>query len=158
MINDFDAVFAQWLKTKRFTADARTLAQIRLYVEGMLEEEGGYISLAHFERAYLMLREEGVIQEFREPAPAPDDELSADVVAFIQRAPVAELRRKYNSDLVFRKQYDAFNAAAAAPEVATRNLTVEEYNRLGAQEVARRYRTESTFRAAVDNLIAQGLI
>lgn len=161
MINEteFDSTFELWLRTKRFTPDPRTLAQIRVYVEGMLEEEGGYISAAHFERAYLQLRAEGEIPQFTTPAPAPeDDSLPAEVVAFIQTAPVADLRRKYNSDPVFRKQYDVFNASSAAPEVAARNLTVEEYNRLGATEVMRRYRAEPTFKAAVDNLIAQGLI
>lgn len=148
---DFDQVFALWLKTKRFTADPRTLAQIRVYVEGMLEEEGGYLSIAHFERAYLMLREEGEIPEFREPAPEPEGETPID----LRSMPVAEIQRRYKSDAAFRAQYDRSNGRGDHASVPQ---TAEEYHALGTRETIRRYGSDQAFRAAVDRLIAEGKI
>lgn len=37
-------------------------------------------------------------------------------------------------------------------------LTAEEYNRMPADDVRRRYKRDAEFRAAVDELIAQGKI
>lgn len=154
---DFDSVFALWLRTKRFTADPRTLAQIGLYVRGMLDEEGGFISLAHFERAYLQLVDEGVIEPFREAAPEVEDgSVPADVVRFIKTAPVEEVRRRYNSDVRFRRQFDQYSSGSV--EQTASELTAEAYHKLPATEVIRRYRSEPAFKEAVDGLVQQGLI
>ena len=151
MTNDFDAVFAQWMRTKRFTSDPDVLAAIRQYVEYLLEEEGGYISVAHFERAYHVLQTNGEIPEFREPAPELVDEQLVDITSM----PVAEIRRRYASDANFRAQYDASNGRGNSTSVPR---TAEEYHKLGTQETIRRYGSEPAFKAAVDDLIARGLI
>src|ERR1700675_1982130 len=107
-----DGTMAQWMQTKRFTADAKTNAAIRERVEALLES-GGYVSTSHFERAYLELLNEDVIQPFRgsiaeQPAAAPL--IPPDVIAWIENPRVSsfEQRRRYATDPQFKKYYDLY--------------------------------------------------
>lgn len=151
MTNDFDAFFAQWLRTKRYTSDAHDLAQVQIYAQGILDEEGGYPSVSLFERAYLEALRDEVIKEFRDPAPVVEDVAPID----FSQMPVAEIRRRYNSDPNFRAQYDASNGRDGGQSVP---LTAEAYHKLSTSETIRRYSNEPAFKAAVDSLIERGLI
>lgn len=163
--HEIDIMMAQWMQTKRFTADAKTNAAIRERVEVLLEN-GGYVSTSHFERAYLELLDEDEIQPFRgslaeQPDAAPA--IPNDVVAFITspRTTASELRHRYRTDRTFRTQYDTYEKAKNQTEeeksTAT-SLTVEKYRRLPAGVVVQKYRQNGVFRAQVDALIAKGLI
>jgi hypothetical protein len=52
------------LLNKRFTPDATANAAVRLRVQENLEQLGGYVSFASFERAYLELTASGAINPF----------------------------------------------------------------------------------------------
>ena len=160
---EIDNSMAQWMQTKRFTADPKTNALIRERVEVLLEN-GGYVSTSHFERAYLGLLDEDVIQPFRgsitdQPSSAPA--ISPDTIAFIEspRTTASELRRRYSSDPTFRKQYDLYEKTKGQTrEPSCSTLTVEEYRTMRAADVVQRYRRDAGFKAGVDKLIAQGKI
>src|SRR5260221_8903904 len=110
---EIDNSMVQWMTSKRFTPDATTNAAIRLRVMENLEQLGGYVSIASFERAYLELLNEDAIQPFRgsiSEQPAAASAIPPEVVAFIEspRTTTSELRRRYLNDQTFRKQYDAY--------------------------------------------------
>ena len=164
---EIDNTMAQWMTSKRFTQDATANAAVRLRVLENLETFGGYASIASFERAYLELRAEGAVPEFRgsiaeQPDPAPL--IPPDVIAWIENPRVSsfEQRRRYATDPVFKKYYDAYAnqqlKAKIAQEDAVVSLTAEEYHRLPAATIVTRYRREPRFKSAVDALIAKGLI
>lgn len=164
---EIDNVMSEWMQTKRFTANAATNAAIRERVLENLEQLGGYVSIASFERAYLELIASGIIKPFRgsiteQPAAAPA--IPDDVIAWIENPRISsfEQRRRYASDPVFKKHYDAYAdqqlKARIAQETSGIDLTVEEYRSLPAQMIITRYRREPGFKIAVDKLIAQGKI
>jgi len=159
---EIDNTMSQWMLTKRFTADPKTNALIRQRVEEYLEL-GGYVAQAHFEKAYLSLLDEEVIQPFRgsiasQPSAAP--EIPPEIVSWIEspRTSTSDLRHRYNSDPIFRKQYDAYEKTKVGQTQVT--LSVEEYRKLPAAVVAQNYRRDHPqgFRVAVDKLISAGLI
>jgi hypothetical protein len=162
---EIDQAMQAWMLTKRFTPDSRTNAAIRQRVEEYLES-GGYVSVAHFERAYLELLDEERIQPFRgslneQPAAAPA--IPPDVVSFIEspRTSAAELRRRYYSDQTFRKQYDAYEKSKGRNQQSgVVSLTAEQYHALPAATIVQNYRADHPkgFKAAVDKLIAQGKV
>lgn len=162
---EIDRAMQAWMLGKRFTADAKTNAAIRERVEALLES-GGYVSTSHFERAYLELLNEDAIQPFRgalseQPTAAPA--ISPDVIAFIEspRTSASELRRRYNSDQAFRKQYDLYEKSKAQnQQPGVVSLTAEEYHRIPAATIVQNYRSDHPrgFKAAVDSLIKRGLI
>jgi hypothetical protein len=161
---EIDNTMAQWMTSKRFTPDTKTNAAIRQRVEENLEKLGGYPSMASFERAYLELLDEDVIQPFRgalsehQAAPA----ISPDTIAFIEspRTTASELRHRYNTDQTFRKQYDLYEKTKGQSQgqQSVAPLSVEEYRRLPAAVVVQKYRQNGVFRAQVDSLIKRGLI
>jgi hypothetical protein len=164
---EIDNTMSQWMMTKRFTPDAKTNAAIRLQVEENLEQLGGHPSIASFERAYLELLDEDKIQPFRgsaaeQPAAAPL--IPPDVIAWIENPRVSafEQRRRYATDLQFRKYYDLYAnqqlKAKVAEETSRIALTADEYRSLPAATVIQRYRRDRGFKIAVDALIAKGLI
>ena len=53
MNTEFDNAAQQWLIKYRYTPDAQVLATIAQRVQALLDQNGGYVSVAHFERAYL---------------------------------------------------------------------------------------------------------
>ena len=161
---EIDNSMAQWMQTKRFTADATTNAAIRERVEVLLEN-GGYVSTSHFERAYLELLNEDAIQPFRgalSEQPAAQPAISPDTIAFIEssRTTTSELRRRYSSDPTFRQQYDLYEKTKgqSQQQPGVFSLTAEEYHRLPAATIVQKYRTDRAFKIAVDKLIAQGKI
>src|SRR5580692_9989877 len=94
----FDTAAEQWLREYRYTGDPQVLAQISHRVRDLLDQNGGYISVAHFERAYLGLVNEGAIKPFRDPlnsqsAGAPA--IPQDVIDFIEHGSAFEQRRRY---------------------------------------------------------------
>jgi hypothetical protein len=165
--NEIDQTMAQWMQTKRFTADVKTNALIRQRVEEYLEA-GGYVAVSHFERAYLELLNEDdpcrSIQPFRgslseQPDAVPA--IPADVVAFITspRTTTSELRRRYSSDPTFRQQFDLYEKTKGqTQQPGVLSLTAAEYHQLPAAQIVQNYRTDHPrgFKAAVDKLIAQG--
>jgi len=145
--------------------EASANATVRLRVLENLVKLGGYPSIASFERAYLELRSEGAVPEFRgsiseQPAAAPA--IPPDVVAFITspRTTTSELRRRYSSDPTFRQQYDAYEKSKGQnqQQPGVVSLTAEQYHSLPAQTIVVRYRREPGFKLAVDKLIAEGRI
>jgi hypothetical protein len=164
---EIDNAQAQWMLNRRFTGDAKINALIRGEVENYLEEAGGYPAPAHFERFYLQLLNDGKIQPFRgsladQPSAAPA--VSQDTIAFIEspRTTASQLRNRYNTDPLFRKQYDAYEKSKGQkqqqPTVVS--LTAEQYHALPAATIVQNYRTDHPrgFKAAVDSLIKRGLI
>ena len=167
MINseqEIDKVMSQWMVSKRFTPDAKTNASIRQLVEENLEQLGGFVSIASFERAYLELTASGAINPFRgsvaeQPAAAPA--IPTEVITLIEspRTTASELRHRYNTDQKFRTQYDAYQQLKGQKQQpGVVSLTAEQYHSLPAQMIVTRYRREPGFKAAVDALIAKGLI
>ena len=155
----FDTAAEQWLRKHRYTGDTQVLAKISQRVRDLLEQNGGYVSTAHFERAYLGLVNEGAIKPFRgtvtEHAAAEVTAIPQDIVDFIQQASAVEQRKRYASDSAFRRHYDAHTTNRRSSVI---NLDVESYRKLPAAVVAQRYRADREFRAGVDALIAQGKI
>jgi len=149
----------EWLSKHRFVSDPRSLALIVKRAQELVAELGGYIAVAHFERAYLELVSQGEIKPFRgtyesqQPPAIPQD-----VVDFIERSGARELQQRYKTDTTFRAQYDAWEKSKKSPEASSAPLTAEDYHRISAREVARRYQTDMGFRASVDSLISRGLI
>jgi hypothetical protein len=159
--NEIDQTMQAWMLGKRFTADAKTNALIRQRVEEYLEA-GGYVAVSHFERAYLELLNQDLIQPFRgsitdQPSAAPA--VSQDTIAFIEspRTTASQLRNRYNTDPMFRKQYDLYEKTKTR-ESSGSTLTVEEYRNMRAADVVQRYRRDAVFKSGVDKLIAQGKI
>lgn len=148
---NFDAVFERWARTKRYTPDVSVLASVRQRVEEILDAEGGYVSVSHFERAYLELLKAGEIPEFHAPAPVQQAAAPIDFTTMT----IAEIRRKYANDANFRAQYDQSNGRGGGANVPR---TAAEYNRLSTSETIRRYGSEPAFKAAIDQLVAEGKI
>jgi hypothetical protein len=162
-----DNTMVQWMTSKRFSPDATTNAAIRLRVQENLEQLGGFVSIASFERAYLELTASGAINPFRgsvaeQPAPAPL--IPPDVVAWIEspRVSAFEQRRRYATDPQFKKYYDLYLSTQLKAKVAAEEsetlLTVEQYNAMPRIEVVKKYRSSVSFRRGVDKLIAEGRI
>ena len=164
---EVDQTMAQWMTLKRFSPDATTNAAIRERVLENLEQLGGVVAIASWERAYLELLDEDVIQPFRgalseQPAPAPA--IPPDVIAWIENPRVSsfEQRRRYATDPQFKKYYDLYLntqlKAKVAAEESEATLTVKQYNAMPRIEVVKKYRSSAGFRRRVDALIAQGKI
>ncbi len=164
---EIDNTMVQWMQTKRFTADGKTNAAVRLRVLENLEQLGGYPSIASWERAYLELLDEDVIQPFRgslaeQPAAAPL--IPQEIIDWIESPRVSsfEQRRRYATDPQFKKYYDLYLStelkAKVAAEQSEATLTVEQYNAMPRIEVVKKYRSSAGFRRGVDKLIAQGKI
>lgn len=161
-----DNTMPQWMLKRRFTSDARTNALIRQRVLDLLEQNGGQVSVTHFERAALELMNESQIAPFRGTAAEHQDTsaIPADVVAFIESPKTSsfELRRRYAMDREFKRLYDLYTSAQIKKKVAEEqsgaSLTVEKYNALPAATIIKRYRSEVAFRKSVDALVAKGLI
>lgn len=163
---DFDNAAEQWLRTHRYTADAQVLTQIGRRVHALLEQNGGFVSTAHYHRAYLELVFEKAIRPFRgtvsehaSNAPA----IPQDTIDFIEspRTSAWELDRRYRSDPTFRKQYDAyeqFKGQKLEQQPGVVSLSVEEYNKIPTATIAARYQRDRSFRIAVDKLISEGRI
>lgn len=154
----------QWLANKRGVDDPRSLALIVARAEQLVEERGGCISLTHFEVAYLQLLNEHAIPKFSgsfrdkpEKQPVPQD-----VIDYIEHTPAREARRRYNSDPIFRAQYDAYESSKRTQQqqqaTDTGTLTADAYRRIPAATIARKYQTDLQFRAQVDALIKRGEI
>jgi hypothetical protein len=158
----FDIAAEQWLRKHRYTGDAQVLAKISQRVQDLLEQNGGYVSTAHFERAYLELLDAGKIRPFKDPlnshaAAAPA--IPQDAIDFIERESAFEQRRRYANDPVFKRHYDAYaNQQKTAQESPDSTLSVEDYRKLPAAQVAQRYQKDRSFRALVDKLISDGKI
>ena len=150
----------QWLVHHRATSDPRTIALIVKRAEQFVDELGGVICPAFFERAYLELRNENAIQKFtgsflEKPA---EQAIPQDVIDFIERSSVFELQRRYRTDATFRVHYDAYQKQPKQERQASAVLTVEQYRSMPAAVIAKRYQSDRVFRAGVDALIAQGVI
>jgi hypothetical protein len=165
--HEIDQTMQAWMQTKRFTASATVNAAIRERVLENLEQLGGYVSIASFERAYLELRDENAVPEFRgsiAEQPAAPPLIPPDVIAWIESPRVSsfEQRRRYATDPQFKKYYDLYLStqlkAKVAAEEKEETLTVEQYNAMPRIEVVKRYRASAAFKRGVDRLIAKGLI
>ena len=161
----FDTAAEQWLRKYRYTGDPQVLAQISQRVQDLLEQNGGYVSTAHFERAYLGLVNEGAIKPFRgtvtEHVSAPA--IPQDVIDFIEspRTSAWELDRRYRSEPTFRKQYDLYEQSKGQKleqQPGVVSLSAEQYNKIPAATIAARYQRDRFFKACVDKLIAEGKI
>src|SRR5258708_27234575 len=155
---------SQWMVRHRATEDPAVIAKIVERAQENLERLGGFISPSSFERAYLDLISEKAIAPFRgslADKPAATPEIPPDVVTWIEspRTSASELRRRYSSDPTFRKQYDLYaKSKGQNQQPGVVSLTAEQYHALPAQTIVTRYRREAGFKAAVDGLIARGLI
>jgi hypothetical protein len=164
MNTQFDIAAEQWLRKHRYTEDAEVLSRISQRVQDLLEQNGGYVSTAHFERAYLGLVNEGAIKPFRDPLDLQSGSAAAipqDVVDFIEspRTSAREMERRYRSDQSFRTQYDLYDKTKRqAQEQQGVVLTAEEYHRIPASTIVARYQRDRSFRIAVDKLISEGRI
>jgi hypothetical protein len=165
--HEIDQTMQAWMQTKRFTASATTNAAIRQRVEENLEKLGGYPSIASFERAYLELRDENAIPEFRgsiAEQPAAPPLIPPDVIAWIENPRVSsfEQRRRYATDPQFKKYYDLYLStqlkAKVAAEEKEEELSVDTYNTMARIDVVKRYRSSPSFKRGVDLLIKRGLI
>jgi hypothetical protein len=165
--HEIDQTMQAWMQTKRYTENATTNAAIRERVLENLEQLGGYVSIASFERATLELVAEKVISPFRgsldeQPAAAPL--IPPDVIAFIESPRVSsfEQRRRYATDKDFKRYYDLYAnqqlKAKVAAEEGEATLTVEAYNNMSRIDVVKKYRSSPSFKRGVDKLIAKGLI
>jgi hypothetical protein len=97
---EIDRTMEAWMTSKRFTQDATANAAVRLRVLQNLEKLGGYPSIASWERAYLELRAENAIPEFRgsvseHPAEAPAVTLSAEEY---RRLSATVAKKNYRTD------------------------------------------------------------
>jgi hypothetical protein len=163
----FDNAFEQWLRGHRYTDNAQVIAKIAQRVRENLEQLGGIVAAASFERAYLELLAEKAIRPFRgtvydSVAAETPAGIPADMLHLIEHGSAFEQRRRYSQDAVFKKHYDAYATQQLKEKIAQESsgsdLTVDEYRKLPAYTVAQRYRKEKAFRASVDAMIAQGLI
>jgi hypothetical protein len=165
--HEIDQTMQAWMQTKRFTANATTNAAIRERVLENLEQLGGYVSIASFERATLELVAEKVISPFRgsiSELPSAAPAIPPDVIAWIESPRVSsfEQRRRYSTDKEFKRYYDLYAnqqlKAKVAAEEKEETLTVEAYNSMPRIDVVKRYRSSASFKRGVDRLIAQGKI
>lgn len=102
--------------------------------------------------AYQELVKQGVLIE--KPAEAPTRQSAPAAISTTPAAPVKVLRPASNStSLMPTRRTDSVNLKPPKP-----TLTVEEYNKMPADDVRRRYKRDAEFRAAVDDLMAQGKI
>jgi hypothetical protein len=159
---DFDNAAEQWLRKHRYTGDTQVLAKISRRVHALLEQNGGYVSTAHYHRAYLELVAEKSIQPFRGTVTEHVSAAAAipqDAIDLIERGSAFEQRRRYANDPAFKRHYDAYvGQQKTAQESPSGALSVEEYGRLPAAIVAQRYQEDRLFKASVDKLIAEGKI
>jgi hypothetical protein len=146
---------------------ATTNAAIRERVLENLEQLGGYVSIASFERATLELVAENVINPFRgsiseQEAAAPL--IPPDVIAWIENPRVSsfEQRRRYATDPQFKKYYDLYLStqlkAKVAAEQKEEELSLETYNSMSRIDVVKKYRSSASFKRGVDRLIEMKLI
>jgi hypothetical protein len=165
--HEIDQTMQAWMQTKRFTANATTNAAIRERVLENLEQLGGYVSIASFERATLELVAENVISPFRgsiseQEAAAPL--IPPDVIAWIENPRVSsfEQRRRYATDPQFKKYYDLYLStqlkAKVAAEQKEEELSLETYNSMSRIDVVKKYRSSASFKRGVDRLIEMKLI
>jgi hypothetical protein len=149
----------QWL-TKRFVADPGSLSLIVTKAQELVDELGGVLAPAHFERAYLTLVQDGIIPVCRETADsaAARQQIPSEIVDFIERATAVDLRRRYAKDREFKRHYDLYAADHQRKQGTGSALTVEEYRSMSAQQIIRAYRSDAAFKAGVDSLISRGLI
>lgn len=150
---------SQWMVNTRATTDPKALAMIVDRATEILEQNGGYISPSHFERAYLELVNKGAVKPFKGSMQAklaePAGSIPAAVTAYIERSSAFELQRRYRTDANFRRQYDEYQKQLTQASAA---LSVEDYRRMPAAVIAKKYHTDMAFRAQVDSLISRGLI
>jgi hypothetical protein len=132
---------SQWMAKQRATEDPKILAQIVGRSEELLEQRGGYVSPSHFERAYLSLVSERAITPFKgsmetKIAKSAGPSIPQDVVAYIERTPVRDLRQRYNTDKVFRAQNDEYaRANASQPQASNIPTTAAEYHQIPARSL-----------------------
>jgi hypothetical protein len=164
----FDNAAEQWLRNHRFSSDPQALTKIAQRVRENLDKLGGYVSASSYERAYLELTASGAIKPFRgtvdEHVAAETPAIPADIVSWIENPRVSafEQRRRYSTDPQFKRYYDLYANQQLKQKIAQESsgstLTVEEYRKLPAATVAKRYHSDRNFRAGVDALIAEGRI
>jgi hypothetical protein len=164
---EIDNTMSQWMTSKRFTPDAAANAAVRLRVLQNLGKLGGYPSVASWERAYLELRAEGAVPDFRgsiAEQPAAPPLIPQEIIDWIDNPRVSsfEQRRRYATDSQFKKYYDLYLSTQLKAKVAAEEnetlLTVEQYNAMPRIEVVKKYRSSVSFRRGVDKLIAEGKI
>jgi hypothetical protein len=127
----------QWLTKHRFVSDPQTLARIVWTSSLARSTFGGYISAAHFERAYLELVRQGEIKPFRGTCESQQrSAFPQDVIDYIEssRTSAWELQRKYKTDAVFRAHHDRYEKLKASKQgqQGSSTLTVEQYRSLPA--------------------------
>lgn len=153
----------EWLTKHRATTDPEVLHMILQRAQQIWENQGGYFSAAHIERAYLELANSGVIKTFKGSMEAKiaesSESIPAEVIAYIQSAPAREQARRYRTDATFRRQYDEYTRRNVSPQQASDvPSSAAQYHQIPARVVAKRYASEPRFRAAIDSLISRGLI
>lgn len=150
----------QWLTKKRFVADPSSLSLIVAKAQELVDELGGVLAPAHFERAYLTLVQRGTIPVCRETVDSvtAKEQIPPEIADYIERATAFDLRRRYANDSEFKRQYDLYTANQQKKESTGSALTVEEYRSMSAQQIIRAYRSDAVFKAGVDSLIARGEI
>src|SRR5437899_2464725 len=130
--NDFDSAMLSWMTKHRFNPNPETNAKIMRRVRSY---NFSYASVSAFERAALELMNEGEIQPFRGNVfeqSAPVDSVPQDVKDFIENPKTSafELRRRYASDKIFRKQYDEYMGLKLKEKIAEEDgeeLTPERF-------------------------------
>jgi hypothetical protein len=149
---------SQWMVTHRGTDDPAILGKIVHRVEELIEEQGGYPSVSHFERAYIELRNAGELPKIEgafqlEQKPSFDREF----LAYIERTSAFEQSRRYKTDPIFRAKFDAYQKQTKREAINVPN-SAAEYHQIPARVVAARYQKEPGFRRAIDALVARGEI
>ena len=162
----FDDAFELWMRNHRYTDNPQVIAKIAQRVHENLDRLGGLVSPSSFERAYLELVSEKAIKSFRgavdQFVAAQTPTIEQEILDYIEnpRTSARDMARRYQSDPVFRKQYDLWERSKVQKQEQqpADTLTAEQYHRIPAATIAAKYQRDPEFRAQVDALIKAGRI
>ena len=103
---------SEWMVKHRGTDDPKVLVKIADRVEELLEEQGGYPSVSHFERSYLELVSSGEIPKITGTfGSQKQSAFDQEFLTYIERTSAFEQSRRYKSDPEFRRKYDEYQRA-----------------------------------------------
>jgi hypothetical protein len=155
---EIKSIASQWLVKHRSTTDPQAVAKILDRARELCESQGGHFCVAHCERAYIELTNEGAIKPFKGGFDSKPSEgtVPQDVIDFIERSSAFELKTRYKTDATFRRHYDEYQKRPRQPQ-ENRTLTAEAYRRMPSRELQLKLRNPH-FKLQVMQLIKAGQI
>ena len=96
---EIKSIASQWLVKHRSTTDPEVVAKILDRARELCESQGGHFCVAHCERAYIELTNEGAVKPFKggfESIPS-EGFIPQEVIDFIERSSAFELKNRYKA-------------------------------------------------------------